>query len=427
MKKEFKNITEEEIENLSSEEYAAYKAYVLENLKDELRKEFAKESEANAEKMQELQAEINKTRDEQIETLKTAMVKQGDAMAKMELRSKSTGNVLTVKELLTEKEEEIKAIKSSPLSIMVIKASQAPADIADRTDLAARIPGVEPLARRRVFVRDFFNVVSTDTEYIRKTEQDVVVRDAKNVAQCAASTHTTKLTWKQTTLQQKKIRDFVHVCIDMMEDYDFVEGEIRDLINYGVTSQEDSQLLLGDGTGSNLNGIASYASTFAANLAGADYSALTGTPIQSPNVGDLICVAGAQIEFLGQENKFMPNVAFVNPKQIKLLKLEKDANDQYLLPNWLSANGTEVDMIQLVGNPLVPENEAYVMDSTKGTIYERKAVEVAMAYENNDNFETETVTVKGLVRSNLWVSANNSNAFMHIADIAAGITAITKP
>lgn len=424
---EFKSLSFEDVKKLEDEDYDQYMEALDKNRLETI--EAIKDGKANKEDLEKLVDEISEIKNDYIKSLLKAQKEQGEFLSQLKIQHKQTGERKTVKELIEEKSDEIKAIKNHPLSIFVEtnKANQVPGDIGDRDDLAERVPGVEQIARRRPFVKDWFRVVRTDTEYIRKTEQDVVVRDAKNVAQCAASTHNTKLTWKQTTLQQKKVRDFVHVCIDMMEDYDFVEGEIRDLINYGVQIKVDNGLLLDDGTGANLNGIDSYASTFAADLAGADYSAATGTPIQAPNVGDLICVAGAQIEFLGQENKFMPNVAFLNPKQIKLLRLTKDQNDQYLLPNILSTNGDEVNDIRLVGNPLVPENEAYVMDSTMGVIYQRKATEVAMSFENNDNFETETVTIKGLERLNLWVSDNNSNAFMHISSISAAITAITAP
>jgi len=420
----FKTISFEEVKKLNDADYDQYMESLDKHRLETI--EGLKEGKASKEDLEKLNKEISTLKDNYLTSILKAQKEQGEILSQLHIEHKVTGERKTVKDLLLENADKIKAIKNHPLEILV-KASQAPADIGDRSDLAQRIPGVEQLVRRRPFVKDWFRVVPTDTEYIRKTEQDVVVRDAKNVAACAASTHNTKLTWKQTTLQQKKVRDFVHVCIDMMEDYDFVEGEINDLISYGVQIKVDNGLLLDDGTGANINGIASYASTFSAALAGADYSAATGTPIQAPNVGDLICVAGAQIEFLGQENKFMPNVAFLNPKQIKLLKLTKDVNEQYLLPNWLTANGDEVGMIRLVGNPLVPENEAYVMDSTMGVIYQRKATEVSMSFENNDNFETETVTIKGIERLNLWVSTNNSNAFMHIPDIAAAITAITKP
>ena len=385
-------------------------------------KELSENADANAEAITKLATELKESTKVQAETVKA----HGIALSKMAKGTGSTSAIKTIKSVLVSKAEALKNIKDKAVEIFV-KATEAPADIADRADLAQRIPGVEQLARRATFMKDLIRVQPTDTEYIRKTEQDTVVRDAKNVAACAVSTHNTKLTWKQTTLQQKKVRDFVHVCLDMIDDYDFVEGEINDLISYGVANQVDSQLLLGDGTGANLNGVASYASTFNAALTGADYSAATGTPIQAPNVGDLICVVGAQIEFLGQDNKFMPNVAWVNPKTIKLLKLTKDQNDQYLLPNILTANGTEINEIMLVSNPLVPENEMYVGDTTKAVIYQAKAATVAMSFENNDNFETETVTVKGYERLNLWVSTNNSNAFMHVPSISAAITAITAP
>ena len=167
--------------------------------------------------------------------------------------------------------------------------------------------------------------------------------------------------------------------------------------------------------------------TFAANLAGADYSAATGTPIQAPTVADLISIAGAQIEYLGQDAKFMPNVAIVNPKQIRLLKSAKDANNLPLNQVTMVGSAMFVEGIRLIGNPLVPENEAYVMDSTKGTIYERKGAVVNMFFENNDNAEHETATVIAYERVNLWVASNNTNAFMHIASISAAITAIKAP
>ena len=427
----FTALNAEEIKSLNDEQIVAYHDDATKSKEIEAEKinntiidlqENATTNKSEIETLKTQLAEVMKAHDNSlIETVKT----QGIVLAKL-MKNGSSSKVETIKDILSANGVAIKNVKNKGVNFTV-KASQVPGDIGDRTDLAARIPGVEQIARRKVFMKDLIKTVSTDTEYIKKTEQDVVVRDAKNVAACAPSTHNTKLTWKQTTLQQRKVRDFVHVCIDMMEDYDFVEGEIKDLIEYGVASHVDAGLLLGDGISPNINGVASYASTFNAALVGADYSAATGSPIQTPNVGDLICVAGAQIEFLGQHNNFMPNVAVVNPKTVKLLKLTKDKNDQYLIPNWLTANGDEVGEIMLISNPLVPENEAYVMDSTKATIYQAKALNVAMSFENNDNFETETVTVKGYERLNLWVSTNNSNAFMHIPSISAAITAITKP
>ena len=78
-------------------------------------------------------------------------------------------------------------------------------------------------------------------------------------------------------------------------------------------------------------------------------------------------------------------------------------------------------------NQLVPINEMYIMDSTKGTVYSRRGVTVEFGFENNDNFEKELVTVKAYERLNMRVRNVDANAFMHVPSISAGITAITKP
>ena len=257
---QFVALNTEAIKGLSNEdsiEYfealTAHKEEEATGLKNSI-KELSENADANAEALKNLATELKESTKIQAETVKA----HGIALSKMAKGNGSASVIKTIKSVLVSKAEALKNIKDKAVEIFV-KATEAPADIADRADLAERIPGVEQLARRATYMKDLIRVQPTDTEYIRKTEQDTVVRDAKNVAACAASTHNTKLTWKQTTLQQKKVRDFVHVCIDMMEDYDFVEGEINDLISYGVANQVDSQLLLGDGVGANLNGVASYA------------------------------------------------------------------------------------------------------------------------------------------------------------------------
>jgi len=63
-------------------------------------------------------------------------------------------------------------------------------------------------------------------------------------------------------MQIQKVRDFVDVCIDMMDDYDYVQGEITNLVSTDVRLRVDSQLLLGTGVAPELNSVASTASTF---------------------------------------------------------------------------------------------------------------------------------------------------------------------
>jgi hypothetical protein len=81
----------------------------------------------------------------------------------------------------------------------------------------------------------------------------------------------------------------------------------------------------------------------------------------------------------------------------------------------------------LVPNSLVPQNEFYIGDFTKGTVYARPGVGVEFSFENRENFETETVTVKVYERLNLLVRNVDTNAFMRCDDIEQGILDITYP
>ena len=185
----------------------------------------------------------------------------------------------------------------------------------------------------------------------------------------------------------------------------------------------DEGLLLGDGTGNFLNGVDASAATFNAATVGADYS----VSVKLANLYDLICVAGAQISAAGQENKWFANVVILNPRDAKLLKLDKDIDGNYLRPDFANGLVNSIDGIAIIENPLVPAGQAYVMDSRQGTVYQNKGVTLEFAFENRDNFENELVTVKAYERLNLLIRNVDANAFIHIPVISTAITAITAP
>lgn len=423
---EFKTKTSEELGKLNEEENAKYFADLIEWQTKSIEdlKKTATEKDANT---VEIEKQLRELTSANVTAMKSSLESQGTEIAKLmkEVESKTSELPVTQKaaiyKALSEKKDDLaEMVKNGAKKIKLdIKASQGAADINSGTDFAEMMPGVGQLATRQPFMRSLFNQRNTTQEYIRYNDQETIVRDAKNVAACAASTHDSKITWKVRTLQITKVRDFVDVCIDMMDDYEWVTGEIRDLVNTDVALKVDEGLLLGSGTNPDLNSVDAVASTFAAG----DYA----LSVQAPTVIDLIRVAACQISDLGQNNKFNANVIVMNPADQCLMTLEKDLNNNYLIPNWITTDGVNIGAVRVVTNQLVPVNEAYIMDSTKGTVVSRKGVTVEFGFENNDNFEKELVTVKAYERLNFLVRNVDANAFMHIADIDAAIIAITKP
>ena len=418
----------EEISKLSEVEINDYHT-ALEKHREEKETELNKSisEKANASDVAELKTLVEGLKVSEFEAMKSTLKAQGSAMAKLveqvEIQTSKEDVSFTAAVLkgISENADRLKdVIKNGAGTVKLeIKASQSAADITSGTDFATMEGGVGQIATRQALMKSLFPVQAISTEYLKYNDQETVVRDAKNVAGCAASTHNSKVTWQVRTLQITKVRDYVDVCVDMMEDYDFVEGEIRNLVSTDVALKVDSQLLLGTGVYPETNSVDAVASTFAAG----SYA----LAIQDATLIDLIKVGAAQISDFGQNNKFMANTVLLNPVDAMKMQLLKNADGNYMVPNWITSDGVNIGAMRVIANQLVPANEAYIFDSSKGTIYQRRGATVELAFENRENFEKELVTVKAYERLNFRVRNVDANAFMHIADITAAIAAILKP
>jgi hypothetical protein len=252
---------------------------------------------------------------------------------------------------------------------------------------------------------------------IRYTDQDVLTRGANNVANCSLF----------PASDIKKIADSIPVCKDAMEDFGFIESEVNTFILENLRLKLDQQLLLGVGTGLELNSVDSYAQTWSV----AALSPIEGmaASIPFPTTYDVLASAICQIVNSGQANRayYNPNAIVMNPTDVCQMKLEKDADGNYLLPLYFSADGMSIDGVPVFASPLVPQNSAYVFDSSKGTIYTEREIQIEMADEHGTDFLEDFIRIKGSMRKQLIVRTVNTNAFLKIEDIAAAKTALAKP
>ena len=114
-------------------------------------------------------------------------------------------------------------------------------------------------------------------------------------------------------------------------------------------------------------------------------------------------------------------------KQLKNTFGDYIRNSQLVTSLFVDANGRYfIDGMLLVENPLITANTLTIGDFTKGTVYSMPGIGIEFSYENRQNFETETVTIKIYERLNLLIRNVQKNAFMKVLDIGAAITAINK-
>lgn len=385
-------------------------------------KGFVPQSELDAVKSQLEDVKSLTEKNSGSDELKAKMVElESSIKALKEASKEAPKSAKTLVSLLSEKSEEIKtALKSNKKFELALKAQQDPTDIGTRTDYATFLPNTifKPVRATRII--DLFRRVPVSTEYVKYREENVVTRDAKVVVACATSTSTTKKTWITRTVQIQKIRDFVDVCLDMIDDYAFVASEVEQLVGQSVKLKEDSEILLGSGDILSINAISSEFDP--ANVLAPYTGAFT-----SATLAELTAAMKAQIYTFGQENSWNADTIVMNYNDYVKFMHQKNSQGDYLLPNFVMSGDGVLNGMRIVTSPLVTANSLYVFDSTKGEILDRQGATLEMSYENNDNFEHEIVTLKVVERIQFHVAQINQDAFMKCSDIATALTAITAP
>ena len=367
------------------------------------------------EKNVELEGQIKSTKDE--------LVKVSGDLAKLKEvpTQKKQKSVLDV---ISEKKEGLEAISKKNRDSVVdfsVKATSTYGDIDAGLDFAPMRPGITDLVKKQTRFIDLFKKTPFNGEFYKYAEQETVVRNAQNVAVCSPVTSNTKETIITKNIITKKIKDVLKFCSDYANDYGFVEGRLRTLINDSVLFKADTDVLLGDGTGDNMSGIDSYASEFDATNTDAPVPS-----ISSANYIDLILAMQAQIYTLGQENGYAPDTVILNYMDwFSLVLSSKDADANYLDYRNVNMGTAVINGMTVITSPDVAANTCYVFDKTKGEMIINQSYEVSMAYENSTDWESDLVAMKGSIRANLLVETPNQNAFMKCSDVATAIAAIT--
>ena len=378
-------------------------------------------------------AAIIKSLAETRDQIMKAVIRQGETLAEVARKNGApTVEKSAFKKAFDEAKEKLSAIKDRSrkegfqfvVDLTKAVVTQTYGDIDAGSDFAQMRAGVINQPVRATRFRDLFGSIPLSTEVYKYVEQDSVVRDAQNVANCTAiTTSLTKETLLVSSIEPVKVKDMIKACIDFLDDYAFMQSRINKLLNQSVSLQVDEQILLGTGTAPEMNSIDSVASEFSA----ANAILVLTAKIQAANFVDLILGMATQVTMLGLENAFRPNIAIVNLGDwfVNVASL-KDQNDNYL-DSRITRVGPALMIgdLEIVTSPIVAANTCYVLDSTHGEILDRRQLVIDIAFENGTDWEADIVAIKGSERLNFLVPNEVANAFMKCSDVATAITAIT--
>jgi HK97 family phage major capsid protein len=180
----------------------------------------------------------------------------------------------------------------------------------------------------------------------------------------------------------KKIATHFRIPEEMIDDIPYLQSFLSSIGVEEVMALEDTQLLFGDGTGQNINGLATTATAFAA-----------GTSVigASANHFDVIRAAKKQL----RNAKYSPSVAFVSPTDWFDMTSKKDSTNNYLFQgggNGISF-GVNIDGIRVVEHTAVTAGSFIVGDPRTAQIFDRMGTTVRFFDQDQDNAIKNLITV----------------------------------
>lgn len=366
-----------------------------------------------------------------IKELTEAVKTQGEKLREMESAKNDKAPQKSMEDIVKEKATEIKALVSASQNTevkLIIPAANKTlvtrAGLVNST-LGMFLPDVGQAATINTVIRNLFRQASISPNsngVIRYIDQNVITRSAAFVAEGGQKPESA-ITWIQRSMEIQKIADSIPVTKEAWADIDFIQSEIRQLLEVNIKLKEDDALYDGTGVAPQITGIYTYAPVFDA----AAYAANAAMPkFEGANLYDLIAVLRAVI-MLDQGSKYDPRTVIMNPMDILRYKLLKATDGHYLLPPFISADGTVIDGVRVTESSEVTANTLVIGDFRYGTVYDDgQGIEVTMGWINDDFIKNQW-RILAEERLGLLVRTINLPAFRKVTSITAAIAAIETP
>ncbi|WP_374374968.1 phage major capsid protein [Tabrizicola sp.] len=246
-----------------------------------------------------------------------------------------------------------------------------------------REANINPLPQQRLTIRALLPVVSVSSGTIEYVSQTTRTNAAAPVAE-AATKPESNLAFALESAQSRVIAHWIKSSRQVLEDAPQLQSLIDTEMRYGLALSEEAQLLNGDGTGQNLDGLVTNATAFT------DAAGIVAEV--SPAGATMIDVIGAAI-YQSAINDFPPTGIVLHWSDWWKMLMTKDSDGKYILG---SPQG--MAMPQMWGLPVVPtksmaQGEFLVGDfRTAATLYDRWQPRIEMGHVNDD-FIKNMVTI----------------------------------
>jgi HK97 family phage major capsid protein len=250
-----------------------------------------------------------------------------------------------------------------------------------------RLPGILPLAQRRLTVRDLLTPGRMDGNTLEYVKETGFTNAAAPVAESAAKPEST-LKLDLVSTSAKVIAHFFKASRQVLDDVSQLKSMIDQRLMYGLAYVEETELLSGDGTGQHLLGIIPQATAYSAPVALADL-----------NIIDVIRLAMLQAALA----EYPSSGIVLHPTDWAGIETLKDSQGRYIIGNPQGTTQPTLWSLPVVATQAITVRKFLTGAFKLGAqVFDRWDARVETGYVNDD-FTKNLVTILGEERLALAV------------------------
>ena len=242
---------------------------------------------------------------------------------------------------------------------------------------------------RSVHIRSLIPQGTTDGQTVRFPKESAYSDNAAATAETAAFGQS-DFDLVATTVNVEKIGTHMTITGEMLDDVKQLSSYLSARVPEKVLAVEDNEIISGDGSSPNLDGLLTDGTAFTTSSGGLFYQS-----IESANEFDVLVVALNQLALLN----YQADSIIINPTDLHKMILLKSTANEYLRNQIFSGIQPTVNGVPITINTAMPNGKFLVGNLRQATqLWIRENLAIEFSREHSDNFTKNFVTVRAMER-----------------------------
>tara|TARA_B110000483_G_scaffold57008_1_gene71331 strand:+ start:20538 stop:21755 length:1218 start_codon:yes stop_codon:yes gene_type:complete len=252
---------------------------------------------------------------------------------------------------------------------------------------------------RKTHIRSLIPNGSSDAQTVRFPKESAYDDGAAAAAQ-GATLGASDFDITATSVNFEKIGTFMRVTEEMLADTAGLSSYLSARVPGKVLSIEDNEILNGDGSAPNLDGLFTDGTAFVTGSGGAFYQS-----VESANEYDVLIAALNQLNL----SNYQADTILMNPTDLHKIILLKSTANEYLRQQIFGGLQPTIMGVPVTVNTAVTAGKFLTMDSRSATqLWIRENLAIEFSREDSTNFRDGFVTVRAVERVALTNYAPNA-------------------